>query len=140
VAQLLMKKHLAIMNKSAAEAVLSGLKTIETRFSQNRIPPFNTVSAGDLVYIKPPGEDIIGQFRVKKVIFYDNLEAGDLEKIRSEYGKEISMGDKELDQKYWQDKKTSRFGTLIFIAESERFITSPVKIKKSDMRGWLVLE
>jgi len=135
-----MKKHLAIMNKVTIEAVLSGKKKVETRFSLNKIIPFGLVSIGDLVYIKPPGDEIMGQFRVKKVFSFEGLTQEDMEKIRKDYGGKINTGEENVDEKYWQDKKASRFGTLIFIGDSERFITSPIKIKKSDMRGWMVLE
>lgn len=135
-----MKKHLAIMNKPTIEAILSGKKTVETRFSLHKIAPFGVISKGDLVYIKPPGEEIIGQFRVKKVFSFDGLCEPDFDDIFIKYGSQIRVGEKEEDNKYQTDKKQSNYGTLIFIGDSERFITSPVKIKKSDQRGWMVLE
>lgn len=129
-----MKKHLAIFRGNGGELILSGEKTIESRFSRMKLPPFEQISSGDLVYIKPSGKEIIGQFRVKKVIFYDGLEAGDVREIGKIYGKKIAM-----DNEYWLKKEGSKYGTLIFIGESSRFITSPVKIPKKDLRGWVVL-
>lgn len=129
-----MKKHLAIMDKPTIEAILSGIKTIETRFSLHKIAPFGQVGVGDIVYIKPPGREIVGLFKVKKVIFYEGLDLNDLNSLRNLYEKEIAAW-----EEYWEKKKDSKFGTLIFISESERFITSPIKIKKSDQRGWMVL-
>lgn len=90
--------------------------------------------------MKPPGEDIVGQFRVKKVFSFEGLSGEDIEKIFQDYGQEILMGDEKEDGRYKKEKASSRFGTLIFIGESERFITSPVKIKKRDLRGWMVLD
>lgn len=127
------------MHKPVIEAILSGKKTIETRFSQHKIAPFGKVSLRDLVYMKPPGEEIIGQFRVKKVYSYEGLKPEDIDQIFADFGQQIGIGDKEIDESYQQQKRNSSFGTLIFISESERFITSPIKIKKSDMRGWVVL-
>lgn len=135
-----MKRHLAIMDKPTIEAILQGKKTIETRFSKNKIVPFGVVSSGDLVFIKPPGGDVIGQFRVKKVFSFEGLTPEDVEKIFQDYGEKISMGDQEVDEKYFKEKKDSLFGTLIFISASERLITSPVTLKKRDMRGWVVLD
>lgn len=134
-----MKKHLAIMNKPTIEAILNGQKTIETRFSKHRIVPFGLVSTGDLVYMKPPGDEIKGVFRVKKVFFYEGLTEEDLKSIFREYGARISMGDKIQNEKYLQDKMNSYYGTLIFITGSERLITSPIRFKKKDQRGWVVL-
>lgn len=128
------------MHKSAAEAIFAGTKTIETRFSKHKIAPFGVVSQGDIVYMKLPGEDIVGQFKVKKVFSYEGLVPEDIEKIFQDFGKQISMGNKDEDEEFKKSKVESSFGTLIFISESERFITSPIKIKKNDMRGWMVLE
>ncbi|MDO8498689.1 MAG: ASCH domain-containing protein [bacterium] len=135
-----MRKHLAIMHKSALEAILSGKKTVETRFSKHKISPFGVINARDLVFMKPPGGEIVGQFRVKKVFSFEGLTPKDIEKIFSDYGKEISVGDKLEDEAYEKLKQGSFYGTLIFISESERLITSPIKIKKSDLRGWMVIE
>ena len=106
-----MARHLAIFKGQGAEKILSGEKTIESRFARRRIPPFGVVSSGDIVYIKRSGGDIIGQFKVKRVVFFD----------------------------WGETKATARYGTLIFIGQSSRFITSPIKLKKKDSRGWVVL-
>ncbi len=127
-------KHLAIFKGEGAEKILSGKKTIESRLSKRKNPPYGVISAGDLVYIKPSGQDIIGQFRVKKVIFYDGLDLSDLSNLREKYGKELAIG-----EDYWKGKESSRYGSLIFIGEVDPFITSPIKIPKKDLRGWVVL-
>lgn len=129
-----MKKHLAIFKDRAGELILSGKKTVESRFSRIKNPPFGVISSGDLVYIKPSGKDIIGQFRVKKVIFYDNLDLGDFRDLREKYGKELAVG-----EDYWERNKYACFGTFIFVGDSSKFITSPIKIPKKDLRGWVVL-
>lgn len=128
-------KHLAIFKGEGAEKILSGVKTIESRFAKGKIAPFGVISKGDLVYIKPSGGDLIGQFKVRKVIFYDNLDLSDLSYLKEKYGKEMAV-----DEGYWKGKEACRYGTLIFIGESARFITSPIKLKKKDQRGWVVLD
>lgn len=135
-----MRKHLAITTLSAIEAILTGKKTIETRFSQKKIPPFEVVGRGDVVYLKPPGKEVKGEFRVKKVFFYEGLTPEDIDKIFQDYGKKIRVGNEAEDQKYYQNKKNSLYGSLIFIGESDRFLTSPIKVKKKDLRGWVVLK
>jgi predicted transcriptional regulator len=134
-----MKKHLAIFSKDAVERIFSGQKDVETRFSKHRIPPFSCVEAGDIVYVKVSGGEIVGQFTIKKVLFFDGLDKEDWSLIRSHYQKRISFGDSEKDNLYFKDKETARFGTLIFIDRVEQFITSPIKVRKVDRRGWLVI-
>lgn len=134
-----MKKHLAIFNPQAIAQIFKGKKTIETRFSMRRIAPFGLISRGDLVYIKPPGQEIVGQFTGKKVIFFEGLEQKDWEFIKKEYGQKMSFGSKKEDQKFFKSKQKAQFGTLIFIDKIEQFITSPIKVSKKDLRGWVVL-
>lgn len=128
-------KHLAIFNKQTAKFILSGQKTIESRFSKSRLAPFGQVSVGDLIYIKPAGEDIIGQFRVKKVISFEGLDEGDFKDIFAKYGKKLMM-----DEAFLETHKSAKYGTLIFIGEVDQLITSPIKYSKRDLRGWVVLE
>lgn len=130
-----MTKHLAIFSGDSAQLILTGKKTIESRFSSKKSVPFLQISAGDLVYIKPSGKDIIGQFRVKKVIFYDGLEIENVREIKEKYGKEMAV-----DETYWIKQTNAKYGTLIFIGEVDAFITSPIKFPKKDLRGWVVLE
>lgn len=105
-----MRRHLAIFKGDSGEQILQGKKVTDMRFSNRKLPPFGTISPGDLVYIKPPGKDIIGQFKVKRVIFYEDPEAA------------------------------AKYTTEIFIGESSRYITAPIKIPKKDLRGWVVLD
>ncbi len=128
-----MVKHLAIFKREAPELILTGKKTIEIRFSKTKTAPFGRISTGDLVYIKPSGKDIIGQFRVKKVIFFDGLTPEDLNLIKKTFGDAI------VQRNVFWESKIAKYGTLIFIGESNRFITSPVKIPKKDHRDWVVL-
>ncbi len=127
-------KHLAIFKGDSANLILSGKKTIESRFSNKKNAPFQAISTGDLVYIKPSGKEIIGEFRVKKVLFMDGLEKEDIVDLKKRYGEKIAM-----DEAWWEKKADSKYATLIFIGNVSHFLTSPVKIPKKDLRGWVVL-
>jgi predicted transcriptional regulator len=134
------KKHLAIFSVPVATQILEGKKTVETRFSKHKISPFGEVKVGDLVYIKPTGSDVVGQFLVEKVISFEGLDSNDLEMIRKNYGKKLSLGTKAQDEEFFAQHSEAKFGTLIFISRVEKFLTSPIKINKKDRRGWIVLE
>ena len=127
-------KHLAKFNNNEAEKILAGKKNIESRFSKTKIGPFGAISSGDLVYIKTSGRDIIGQFRVKKVIFFEGFNREDLIEIKARYKDELNV-----EENYWKDKEYARYLTLIFIGNSSRFITSPIKAPKKDLRDWVTL-
>ncbi|OGE30380.1 hypothetical protein A2631_01245 [Candidatus Daviesbacteria bacterium RIFCSPHIGHO2_01_FULL_44_29] len=134
-----MRRHLAIFTPQAVKEIFAGRKTIETRFSNKRLVPFGQVSKGDVVFIKPSGQEISGQFIVKKVLFFEGLDQTDFEIIKKAYGKDLSFGSMEQDVSYFKNKESAQFGTVIFIDRVERFITSPLKVPKSNRRGWVVL-
>lgn len=125
-----MTRHLAIFSEAAVKKILNGEVKVEARFSQKRIGPFGKVSVGDIVYIKPPGKEIVGQFRVKKVLSWEGLDKADWEAIIEKYGNKLSLVESE---------DVKRYCTLIFMDQIEQFIASPIKVKKSDLRGWMVL-
>lgn len=134
-----MRKHLAIFDKNTLSRILDGKKTIDSRFSLRKLPPFGQINKGDLIYIKESGGEIKGQFLVQKIIQIEGLEEADLEIIKKNYAQALSLGSKDESEKYFNAHKNSKYATLIFISRVERYITSPVRIPKKDLRGWVVL-
>ena len=63
--------HLAIFVEPYLELVLAGKKTIESRFSANRCPPYNAVKKGDLLLLKRSGGPVVGVATVGQVWSYD---------------------------------------------------------------------
>jgi len=135
-----MQKHLAIFSPNVINAIISGKKTIDSRFSKNRIAPFLQVEAGDIVYVKAPGEEINAQFRVKKVLYFEAFDYTDFDQIVANYWHKIGWGDEKDETRFKKEKKEgSSYATLIWMVEIEQFIVPPVKIRKSDNRAWVVL-
>lgn len=128
-----MVKHLAILDKGAVEGIFSGEKKIEGRFSQIKIPPFGKVAAGDTVLMKLPGEKIVGQFIVDRVISFDHPNKDEIEEIKRKYGSKLI-----LPKTFWLEHEKINFVTLMFIKSVNKFIIEP-KIKKKDLRPWVVL-
>lgn len=118
-------EHLAIMKKGYIEKILSGEKKIESRFSRNKITPFQNISAGDNVYMQEVGKEVTAMFEVEKVVFFDGLSESKLEELRARYGKDIYA-----DDGFWELKKHSKYATLIYIKNPVRVV--PFKVNKSD--------
>jgi len=128
-----MKKHIAIFIGDAIEKILSGKKTMESRFSLHKITPYEEVAKDDLIFLKPSGGDILGKVLVDNVLYYDNLRPESIAILRKEYSQELSV-----DDDFWQRKAKSHFATLIFLKKPERFLTR-LKFKKKDRRPWIVI-
>ncbi|HSX19193.1 MAG TPA: hypothetical protein VLE91_03600 [Candidatus Saccharimonadales bacterium] len=127
-------KHLAVLNQEAVDDIFSGKKKIEGRFSKIKIPPYLKVSAGDAVLIKTPGEDIVGQFLVDRVIYFDHPNKVEVEEIKRKYA--VSLA---LPKTFWLSHERINFITLMFIKSVTKFLLPP-QIPKKDLRPWVVLE
>ncbi|OGE09712.1 hypothetical protein A3A60_00075 [Candidatus Curtissbacteria bacterium RIFCSPLOWO2_01_FULL_42_26] len=128
-----MVRHLAIFDRESARDIFSGRKKIEGRFSQIKIAPYGKVSAGDAVLIKISGEEVVGQFLVDRVIYFDHPKNVEVEEIKKKYGRSLA-----LPATFWLEREKIKFITLMFIKSATKFIIPP-QIAKKDLRAWVVL-
>lgn len=125
-------EHIAILKQPFFDMVLSGEKTIESRWSMNKTAPYNKISVGDKIYFKQSGEPVTAFGVAKKVKFYE-LSPQMVQDIRLKYGKEI-WTDKFED---WQGTKCKRFCTLIWLGDVQTI--SPIEVERSFGNGWKCL-
>jgi predicted transcriptional regulator len=122
--------HLAIMDRKTIEMILAGEKVIESRFSKNKITPFNKVSVGETVYLKESGKDIVASFEIEKIIFYDNLIPEKVNWIKEKYNNLI-----KAPTSYWNYKLSSKYGTLMYIKNTKEI--KQIKISKKNRQGFV---
>lgn len=81
--------HLAIMKKSwgLLPKILSGEKTIESRWYKNKYSPWNKIEKGDILYFKNSGEPVTIKTEVTKILQFNNLDSEKIEQILTQYGK-----------------------------------------------------
>lgn len=125
--------HIAILRQPFFNMILDGSKTIESRFSFNKIAPFNKISAGDTIYLKETGKNITAKAIAKKVMFF-NLTPQIVEEIRVKYGKAIGT-DNFAD---WESTKQKKFCTLVWLENVEKI--DEIKVKRSNGSAWFVLD
>lgn len=126
-----MRKHLTILKQPYLDYILSGKKTIESRFSKVRCAPFGIIKAGDVVLLKESGGRVKGEFEVAKVSFFENISFFDLCQIRK-YENEICS---YLEEDFWISRSSARYVTLLV-----RSYPEPYAYPKQDRRGWVVLK
>lgn len=127
-------KHLAIFIGDAVDDILAGRKTIESRFSMNKVLPYKSVSKGDEILLKKSGGDIMGRVFVDNVLYYENFGLKGLTEFRKMYSDDLCV-----DDKFWESKNKSKFVSLIFLTDPERFVAT-IKFKKHDRRPWLIID
>ncbi len=130
--------HLAILSKKLKllTKIISGEKLIESRWYTYKKPPFKAISINDTVYFKEAGEPVYVRAKVKRVLFYDNLNPSKIKEIISTYGKQIGV-----DKSYIEKIKDKNLCTLIFLKGIEKI--DLFKIDKTGygmMAAWITVK
>jgi ASC-1-like (ASCH) protein len=134
--------HVAIMKKSwgLTEKILTGQKTVESRWYKTKHAPWGRIQKGDTVYFKNSGEMVSVRAEVKKVIAYADLTSAKVKNILHQYGREDGIEKKDMLAFYrlFKDKK---YCLLIFLEHIKK--VKPFDIDKTDfgsMSAWLMVE
>lgn len=124
-------KHLAIFKQPFYDMVLSGEKTIESRWSMNKIAPYNKVNIGDEILLKLTGQLVTATAKVKDVKYYE-LTPEIAEDIRLKYGREIGIDKFEN----WDETRQKKYLTLIWLEDVTTI--KPLRVPRSNGAGWVV--
>ncbi len=132
--------HIAIMKKSwgLIPKILSGKKTIESRWYKNRIAPWNRISDGDTVYFKDSGEPVSAVAKVSKVLQFSNLDEKHFSEIMAKYADDICLKTREFNE-YYQSKN---YCILIFLTNPQK-LEKPFGIDKTGYgisSAWMCVE
>lgn len=123
--------HLAIFREPYLTFIMEGKKKIETRFAKRPCPPFEKVSDGDVVLLKPVGRDVVGVCEIEKVWFY-HLDPGAFAFIKDRFGELICPA----DGSFWTERESKNVATLMLIKNV--FPLLDMHIEKRDRRGWVI--
>lgn len=124
--------HLAVFNQPYLDFVLEGRKTVESRFSAVRCPPYQRVKTGDVLLLKPAGGPIVGLCLVQHVWFY-TLNRSSWHEVRRTFARELCAQDPE----FWKARAHAQFATLMRVTKPTTI--RAVECEKRDRRGWVVL-
>ena len=91
------------------------------------------VFRGDLILLKKSSGPIVGFCLVKDSWFYQ-LKPSTWNEIRNNFESALCA----QDPQFWESRKHASYATLIKLGEFNSF--SPIKFRKRDRRGWVVLK
>jgi len=124
--------HLVILKKRYVEAIVDGRKTIESRFTKSRREPFGRIVAGDKLFFKVSSGVVCAVGFVERVAEFRDLTRGKIAGLKKRYNRTICGADE-----YWDEKKDSRYGVLVWIRDVR--VMGAVNIDKKDWRAWVIL-
>ena len=127
--------HLAVFSEPILSELLAGNKSVESRFSTNRISPFGRIYSGDVVLVKKSGGPVIAVFVTGSISSHSNLTPTKIASIRNQYSESLGL---TVDNSFWKEKENSKYGTLVTIKRFRE--VSPYFIDKKDRTGWVVLQ
>lgn len=121
--------HLGVFTEPYLTYMLEGKKTIESRFSKNKILPYNQISKDDIVIVKKSSGNVVAYFTIKEILFFD-LNETSVNKIKNKYNKQLCV-----DENFWISKSNSNYATLIMIDKIVKL--TPFHIDKKGMQTWV---
>ena len=125
--------HIAILRQPFFDMILSGEKTIESRWAMHKVAPYNKVKVGDKILLKETGKDVTATAFASKVEQFE-LTPKIAEEIRKKYGKQIGID--KFDN--WQIVSNKNYCTLIWLDNVKK--CTPIKVARSNGAGWITLK
>ncbi|MFH0912244.1 MAG: ASCH domain-containing protein [Patescibacteria group bacterium] len=130
-----MKKSWKLLPK-----ILSGEKTIESRWYATKRAPWGKIQAGETIYFKDAGDWVSAKAQVKKVVTFTHLTQEKVKRILEAYGSEDGIS-KDAVPKFFELFKDKKYCLLIFLENPEKI--PPFDIDKSGfglMSAWLTMD
>lgn len=120
--------------------IISGEKTIESRWYQTKHTPWDLIALDDIVYFKNSGEPVTVSAGVSKVLQFSDLTPEKIRKILNKHHEEIGISKKEKDD-FFEKVKDKKYCILIFIKNPREI--KPFNINKKGfgmMSAWICVD
>ncbi len=131
-------EHVAILKSSwnLKEKILSGQKTIESRWYLHKSSPWNRIKTGETIYFKNSGELITLKAEASSVLEFSKLTPLKVKEILNTYGEKIGVG-----SSFFELVKNKKYCILIFLKNVHAI--KPFSISKKgfgNMAAWICVE
>lgn len=139
--------HLAILIEPYLSLILKGEKTIESRFTKNRIAPYCQAKEGDIILLKKSGGGIVGVAEIDKAEFH-TLESepnaaiskfmgwdgrSNISEIRANFNDQI-----RATPEFWESKQNARYASLLYL-KNVAPLSEPTPFPRQHGSAWLIL-
>ncbi|MEK6960660.1 MAG: hypothetical protein AABX47_05780 [Nanoarchaeota archaeon] len=129
--------HVAILSKKRdlLRRIISGEKTIESRWYKSRKTPYHSISEGDTIYFKDSGDPVTVKARISQAMFFEGLDDDRIVKILEKYGEKIC-----IPVSYAPQLSGKKYCTLVFLTGVT--MIKPFEIDKTGfgmMAAWITV-
>ena len=134
--------HVAIMKKSwgLTQKILTGEKTVESRWYKLRHASWDKIKSGDIIYFKDSGELVTVKAKVTKVLQFDSLNPKKTKQILVKYGK-TDLGISNIISEIKKYVSGKNYCILVFFNNVEKI--KPFDIDKTGfgaMSAWITID
>jgi len=135
--------HIAIMRKSwgLTDKILTGEKTVESRWYKNRSRPWGEIAGGDIIYFKDSGGPVRARAIVNRVLQFSNLTPKKTREILSKHAHQDLGLEKNISQEIKNYFKNKRYCILVFFSQVQK--VKPFNINKAGFgtqTAWLIVD
>lgn len=136
--------HVAIMRKSwgLTKKIVSGEKTIESRWYVNRYKPWDNIVSGDTIYFKDSGDPVTVKAKVDHVLQFSDLTPEKVTKLLRKFAKPDGLGLEPKNLKrYYEMFRDKKYCIIIYLKEAGK--VKPFNINKTGfgaMSAWLTVD
>lgn len=130
-----MKKSWGLTKK-----ILTGEKTVESRWHKAKYAPWGRIKAKDIIYFKDSGEPVTVKAKVVKVLQFANLTPEKTEQILTKYGK-ADLGTSHIIPEIREYVSGKNYAIFVFFDNVEKI--QPFEIDKRGygmMSAWITVD
>lgn len=136
----IMKSHLAIYglegrSQDYIDLMLKGEKTVDAKVYWKRIPPWQSISIGDMIYLKQSGGPIRGRVEVSDVNYFEVGDPQQLLILLSQIRDEIGIRSDDSFDRTFRKWSEGRYATVFWMVNPES--CDPFQFHKRDRRVWV---
>ncbi len=131
-------EHVAILKEPFLSRILSGEKTIESRWYRTRRAPYGRISSGEMVWLKRSGGPVVAKARVSHVEEHSDLTPERIMRIVEKDAK--GLGVMEEKGRFFEGVRNKRHAVLIHLSDIQT--VEPFAIDKTgfgNQAAWMVL-
>jgi len=129
-----MKKSWGLLEK-----ILSGEKTAESRWYNQKRAPFDKIQKGDFIFFKNSSEHVSLKARVLKVVQFENISERERKEILKKYGK-ADLGCRQIMPEIEKYTKGKKYCVMVFFNNVKK--VKPFEINKKgfgSMSAWITV-